>query len=145
MEQHAVDQLKAIAKINRTYPRPEMSRSERLQRWADLLERDPDLSLLTLRETEYRPEEERLAMRADGTAISIAFADPVFRAAGLENDTYGEARRFFELSDRQLHRLVCFCHFGARVSARTVAHSVRSLAARNSNGIIARLVAFFER
>ncbi|MFB9947775.1 hypothetical protein ACFFP0_02895 [Rhizobium puerariae] len=143
MEQHAVDQLKAIAKINRTYPSSEMSRREKLERWAEVLEHDAGRSLSTLHETEYQPAAMRAAMRDDGTAISVAFADPVLRAAGLENDTYGEAKRFFELTDRQLHRLVCFCHFGGHVSAGTVAPHMRSMAARENNGIIARLAAFF--
>ncbi|MGK9051118.1 hypothetical protein [Xaviernesmea oryzae] len=145
MEQHAVDQLKAIAKINRTYPCSEMSRNERLERWAEVLERDPDRSLNTLRETEYQPADMRAAMRDDGTAISVAFADPILREAGLQNDTYGEAKRFFELTDWQLHRLVCFCHFGGRVSSGTIAHHVRLMAARETNGIIGRLFAFFGR
>jgi hypothetical protein len=62
-------------------------------------------------------------MRSDGSPISVAFADPVLRAAGLENDSYGEAKRFFELTDRQLHKIICYCHFGATVNAATAAHS----------------------
>ena len=42
----------------------------------------------------------------------MAFNDPVLRAAGLRDDSYGEAKRFFELTDRQLHWLVCYCHYG---------------------------------
>ncbi len=145
MEQHAVDQLQAIAKINRAYPHAEMTRAEKLLRWAQVLEQDPQRSLQTLRETEYRPDEERAAMRADGTAISVAFADPVLRAAGLEGDTYGDARGFFELSDRHLHRLVCFCHFGTRVDAGTVAYGVRSLADRSAARFLGRVAAFFRR
>jgi len=52
MEQYAVDQLKAIARVSRTTP--QLSRAERLGRWAELLEDDPARSLVTLRETEYR-------------------------------------------------------------------------------------------
>ena len=42
-------------------------------------------------------------MRGDDTPISLAFRNPVLRASGMTNDTYGEAKRFFELSDGQLH------------------------------------------
>ena len=139
MEQHAVEQLKTIAKVNRIYPNFQLTRSEKLVRWAEILELNPDRALPTLRETEYQPDEMRALLRADGTALAVAFADPVLRGAGLRDDTYGEARRFFELSDRQAHRLVCFCHFGTHVSSRIVAQHVRGLA---SGGIIARLVAF---
>lgn len=145
MEQRAVDQLRTIARINRSYPDFQMSSSERLERWAEILELNPDRSLSTFRETEYQPDEIRAAMRGDGTAIAVAFSDPVLRAAGMRDDTYGEARRFFELSNRQLHKLVCFCHFGAHVSAGTVAHQVRSIATRRSSGILAYLASFFRR
>ncbi len=94
MEQRAVDQLKAIARINRSYPNFQMSSSERLERWAEILELNPDRSLSTFRETEYQPDEIRAAMRGDGTAIAVAFSDPVLRAAGMRDDTYGEAKRF---------------------------------------------------
>ncbi|MBB3452682.1 hypothetical protein FHT86_000938 [Rhizobium sp. BK313] len=49
----------------------------------------------------------------------------------METDSYGEAKRFFELTDHQLHNLVYYCHFGAHVSAAPVARRLRSMAARN--------------
>lgn len=143
MEQHALEQLKTIAKVSPTYARPGLSRRERLERWAEILERSPRPFLKTLRETEYQPVAERAIMRTDGSPISVAFMDPVLRAAGMENDSYGEAKRFFELSDHQLHDLVCFCHFGERVSTVTVARRLRSMAARNPGGFVARLRALF--
>ena len=82
-------------------------------------------------------------MRDDDTPISVAFADPILRAAGMENDSYGEAKRFFELSDGELHELVCFCHFGERVSAATVARRVRKMADPQPSGFFAQLRAFF--
>ncbi|MDK4734429.1 hypothetical protein [Rhizobium sp. CNPSo 3490] len=143
MEQHALEQLKTIAKVSPTYERLEMTRRERLERWADILERSPKPFLRTLHETEYQPIADRLALRDDDTPISVAFADPILRAAGMENDSYGEARRFFELSDEQLHDLVCFCHFGERVSAATLARRVRKMAAHKPGGFFAQLRAFF--
>jgi hypothetical protein len=41
----------------------------------------------------------RDALRATDSPISVAFADPILRAAGLKDDTYGEAERFFEITD----------------------------------------------
>jgi len=58
----------------------------------------------------------------------VAFEDGLFRAEGLRNDTYGEAKRFFELSDRQLHKVLCHCHFGPTVSAELVSERVARLA-----------------
>lgn len=143
MEQHTLEQLKTVAKIRPTYARLELSRSKRLERWADVLERSARPFLNTLYETEYQSPAEQAVMRGDDTPISVAFADPVLRAAGMGTDSYGEAKRFFELSDHQLHNLVCYCHFGAHVSAATVARRLRSMAARNPSGFVARLRAFF--
>lgn len=143
MEQYALDQLKTIAKVSTTCKRREMTRRERLERWAESLEHSPRPFLKTLHETEYRPMADRLALRDDDTPISVAFADPILRAAGMENDSYGEARRFFKLSDHQLHDLVCFCHFGERVSATTVARRLRNMADSKPGGFFAQLRAFF--
>ncbi len=38
-------------------------------------------------------------MRSDHSPVSVAFSDPVLRVAGLSDDTFGEAKRFFELED----------------------------------------------
>jgi hypothetical protein len=140
MKHRALEQLQTVANVDFDYPRPTMSRRERIERWADLLERSSHRSLSTLYETEYQPAKERAVIRADHSPISVAFADPVLRSVGLESDTYGEAQRFFELSDHQLHRIVCFCHFGERVITVTAAHHVRALIAEGDRtGIVARL------
>jgi hypothetical protein len=138
MKHHALEQLQAIAAVDRDHPEKLMSRNQRLERWAALLEQNPGQRLSTLPQTENQPVIARASMRADGSPMSIAFADPVFRAAGLANDSYGEAKRFFELTDRQLHRTICYCHFGATVSAATAAHYVRKASGR-SRGFLAWL------
>ncbi|CAN7672599.1 hypothetical protein LJR231_005369 [Phyllobacterium sp. LjRoot231] len=125
MKHHALEQLQIVAEVDQDYPRQTMSRGERLERWAELLEQNPDRRLATLHQTEYQPARERAAMRGDSTPISVAFEDPVLRAAGLENDSYGEAKRFFELSDEQLHEVICYCHYGATVNAATAARHIR--------------------
>jgi hypothetical protein len=79
-------------------------------------------------------------MRADDSPISVAFADPVLRAAGLKNDTYGEGKRFFEITDWQLHDILCFCHFGATMTAETAAWGVRAAnAGRSGPGLFLRM------
>jgi hypothetical protein len=139
MKHHALEQLQIVAEVDQNYPRQTMSRCERLQRWAELLEQNPGRRLSTLHQTEYQPAATRAAMRGDGSPISVAFADPVLRSAGLENDSYGEAKRFFELTDEQLHKVICYCHFGATVNAATAAYHVRKLLARRQGGMLARL------
>ncbi|UVK54603.1 hypothetical protein DBIPINDM_003337 [Mesorhizobium sp. AR02] len=139
MKHQTIEQLQMVAEIDQDYLRQAMSRSERLERWAELLERNPDRRLSTLPQTEYQPVRARVAMRGDGSPISVAFEDPVLRAAGLENDNYGEAKRFFELTDRQLHEIICYCHFGATVSAATAARHIRAAIAGKQPGMFARM------
>ncbi|PSH65770.1 hypothetical protein CU102_19395 [Phyllobacterium brassicacearum] len=143
MKHHALEQLQIVAEVSQDHPRQIMSRNERLERWAELLDRDPGRRLSTLHQTEYQPIRERTAMRNDGSPISVAFEDPVFRAAGLENDSYGEAKRFFELTDHQLHRVICYCHFGETVNAATAAYHIRKALTGKQRGVFARLHEMF--
>lgn len=128
MRYHTREKLHAVAGIHADVPRPAMTRDERVARWAQLLEQDPDRNLATLTETEYEPEIIRDGMRKDGSPITIAFEDAVFRAEGLQDDTYGEAKRFFEFTDCQLHYVVCSCHSGTMVRADAAAERVRDVA-----------------
>ncbi|MDX0165484.1 hypothetical protein GOC43_27120 [Sinorhizobium meliloti] len=143
MKHQAIEQLQGVAEVKQDLPRRTLSRKERLERWAELLERDPHRRLSTLHETEYQPARVREAMRGDGSPISVAFEDPVLRTAGMENDSYGEARRFFELSDEQLHKVICYCHFGATVSASTAARHIRAMLVEKQPGLFARLRQMF--
>ena len=142
MKHHELEQLHALAKIGQDFPHL-MPRDRRIQRWVELLEGDPHRVLSTLHETEYQPTRVRAALRCENSAISVAFSDPLLRAVGLENDTYGEAKRFFQLSDRELHNIVCFCHFGTTVSAAKTARYIRAKHIARSEGIWARLCAIF--
>ena len=126
MKHQTLEQLQTVAEVHPGQQRLVMTRGERLESWAGLLEKEPDRQLGTLAGTEYQPAGTRLTMRSAGSAITVAFDDAVFRADGLENDTYGEAKRFFELTDWQLHDIVCYCHFGATMRAGTAARRVRA-------------------
>lgn len=123
MRHQTLDQLHAVAEVNTA--QPVMSRTQRLTRWAQLLERDPSRMLTALAGTEYRAPAERDVMRGDGSPISVAAADPILRDEGLKGDSYGEAKRFFELTDNELHEIVCYCHVGAVMQASRAALSVR--------------------
>src|SRR5215207_8149828 len=82
--------------------RPDSTRSgSALARWAEVLKRDPDRTLRSLGEIEFVPEEEREALRVDGSPLTIAFEDPLLRVAGRASDRYGDAVRIFELSERE--------------------------------------------
>ena len=126
MERKSVDQLKGIAEVHG----PQMSKQQRLMRWADLLERQANRILMSLIEVEYVPPRQRAEMQVDNSALSVAFEDPVLRAEGLKSDKFGDAVNFFGLSEEEAHWVVCYCHHGPQVDARTVAGGVRHLAAR---------------
>lgn len=144
MKHHALEQLQIVAEVDQDYPRQILSKSQRLERWAALLEQNPERRLSTLHQTEYQPASQRAAMRGEDSPISVAFDDPVLRAAGLENDSYGEAKRFFQLTDRQLHNVICYCHFGATVNAATAAYYIRRLVPTGTRrGMLARLREMF--
>lgn len=104
---------------------PALSQKERLERWARLLEADPDRPLATFDTTEFLDRPTRQALRRDNSMVAVAFADPVLRADGLADDSHGAAQRYFGLSDSQMHHIVCSCHAGTRMRAWTVAGRIR--------------------
>lgn len=118
---------------------PGMTRHQKLLRWAELLEATPQ-RLRALPEVELMPQAERATARAEGSAISVAFADPAFRAAGLAGDRFGEARAFFELSERDAHAILCSCRMGGEPTSTRIAAEVRRVASRDSRVAIGTLV-----
>jgi hypothetical protein len=125
---HEIDALADIAQVKA----PALSRRDRLQRWADLLSRDPRRQLKALSRVEFYAERERALMRGDNTPISVAAADPVLRDAGLHGDTLGDAQAFFELSSAEAHYLLCDCHFVGQMNGEGVAQRIRAVASSKS-------------
>jgi hypothetical protein len=145
MEYKSVEELARLATVEaEAKPSPPMSQADRLNRWAELLEINPSRRLNTFFETEYQLPVARDAMRPEDTPISVAFADPALRGAGLIDDSYGEAKRFFGLTDHQLHHVLCFCHYGATVSSGTAARALRSISRVHTQaGFLARVRQIF--
>ena len=127
MRHQTLDQLQTVADVGCDPIHRPMTREQRLLRWAELLEQRADRSLLALAGTEYQPPKVRETMRSPGSALTVAAEDPQLHAEGLKDDTYGEAKRFFEVSDMQLHDIVCYCHVGAMMPASRAAHIVRNV------------------
>ena len=125
---HEIDALADIAQVRGAT----LSRRERLERWADLLSRNPHRQLKPLSRVEFYAERERALLRGENTPISVAVADPVLTEAGLQGDTLGDAQAFFELSAAEAHYLLCDCHFVGQMDAEGVAHRIRGIAASNS-------------
>ncbi|RWD99580.1 hypothetical protein [Mesorhizobium sp.] len=129
MKHQTLDQLQALADVNPLVPLT--TKTEKIERWAELLDRDPLRCLAALTGTEYLYPGMREEARAAGSPLTVAFEDPLLRASGLQSDTYGEARRFFELSDWELHEIVCSCHAGATMKASWAAQRVRKILTGN--------------
>src|SRR5690606_364840 len=105
-----------------------LSRGEKLLRWAALLDNLAGQPLQALRRLEFLDPRERPAVREDNSPLSVAWKDPVLQAEGLGGDTLGDAQRFFELTDDQMHYLLCDCHFHGTLTATMVAARLRSMA-----------------
>lgn len=122
--------LEQIAREADIHAGPALSRRQRLERWAKLLEQQPERRLSTIEGTEFGTRRERAAKRADNSPLTVAFEDPVLRAEGLQGDRVGDAIEFFNLSEGELHRLVCYCHYGLMIAPGTVASRLRIMARR---------------
>lgn len=130
MEHRHVDELNRIADVRDeadvelVYP-VLATYKERMIYWADLLAREPGRPLVSLNEIEFVPRYARARLRMNGSAIEVAFQDPVLRANGLQSDTFGAARAFFGLSQHRLHKLVCACVNGVVSPSARIALKVR--------------------
>lgn len=127
MEHKPVETLRGVAEV-REFKQGFLSRRERLERWAELLERQPKRRLRSLGEIEFTPEEKRPELRSDDSPITVAFEDPVLRADGLKGDRLGDAMEYFDLSERSAHRLLCSCMNGWSMEAGVSARKVRRIA-----------------
>jgi hypothetical protein len=145
MERVPLDQLSTKANVAPNLPQTGfLSRQRRLQRWSELLAREPDRLLNTFPQTEYMDPRLRASMRCANSALTVAFEDPVLREAGLTDDSYGTAKKFFGLSDRHMHWMLCYCHHGMSVRAGVLVSVLRSMLPRTPRfSLFARLKQVF--
>ena len=104
------------------------TREERLEAWAILLERAGELA--EIRKLDTADRKARGALRKDGSAASVAFADPSLRAAGLSGDTIEAVAAFFGLRPNECHRVLCQCGAARTFPGPRAAATVRRLACR---------------
>ena len=128
MKHTPVSEISRVADVHAIPLKPPLTRVQRLERWAEALERDPDRVLTSLEEIEWKSEDERRAMRADGSALTVAYEDPVLRAEGLASDRLGDALTFFRLTDAEAHFALCSCVYGHSMQAGVAARRVRMIA-----------------
>ena len=127
MKHQDIDELAAVAEIMPFEICTKLSRRERIERWAGVLEKNPG-KLNALARIEHMPRAERPHARADNSPLEIAFNDPVLREDGLAGDRLGDAMEFFGLSNRQAHRLFCDCHYLGSMTGARLAVRLRRLA-----------------
>jgi hypothetical protein len=127
MKHQDIDQLGEIAEIVRFEPQEKLTRRQRVERWADMLDRSPG-KLNALTRIEHMKPTERLQARVDNSPLEIAFKDPMLRADGLTGDRLGDAMIFFGLSNRQAHRLLCDCHYSGSMTGPGLAKRLRRIA-----------------
>ena len=127
MKHQKIDELGAVAEIIPFEIRKKLSRRERLERWAEILDENPG-KLNALTRIEYLTRAERLEAWADNSPLEVAFKDPVLRQDGLAGDRLGDAMAFFELSHRRAHQLFCDCHYSGSMTGAGLALRLRRLA-----------------
>ena len=135
MKHQAIDELRANAELVPEGRAGRLSRRERIERWADLLEAHQG-ALRPFIRVEALSRHQRRALRAEDTPLALAFKDPVLRADGLRNDTLGEAMNYFDLSEHNAHRLLCDCHYRGTMTGANLAARLRPLA---KGGILQRI------
>jgi hypothetical protein len=106
-----------------------MSRPERLERWATVLEESPRPSLNPFRDVEFFAPSVRAGFRVPNSPLALAYQDPVLRRAGLASDRFGDGAEFFGLSPYQAHRVLCSCGYFGRMMPTEVARRVRGIVA----------------
>ncbi len=143
MKLKTLEELKRVAEVRPPLARDRMSKRQRLERWAEVLEFAPQRYLRSLYDTEYGSRRRRYALRQDNSPLTVAFQDPVLRDEGLESDRYGDALKFFELSNGELHHIVCYCHHGSTMSPKAVAHRVRAAAGQTERKFFVRRVILY--
>lgn len=107
---------------------PQMSKSERLHRWADNLELRKRLDLTE--DGGFPGRHERLSTPAGSSSpLTVASEDWAFQAEGLQGDRVGDALAFFDLSEHELQRIVGPLDDRRRtIPAAVAAERIRSLA-----------------
>jgi len=128
MKHTPVSEISRVADVHAIPLKRPLTRVERLERWAEALAREPDRVLASIEEIEWKPEDERRALRADHSALTVAYEDPVLRAEGLASDRLGDATEFFRLSQTDAHFALCSCLSGHSMRAGVAARRVRMLA-----------------
>lgn len=108
--------------------KPPMSRADKLNRLADLVEKcTHSLRLYHLLEHFTDAEKAKFTGEHLFGAFRLAAKDPVFGEAGMpENPSILDVQRFLELSNQELHEFSCDC--GGHITNTDMAARIRRIA-----------------
>ena len=107
-----------------------LTRSDRLGRWADLVDREPARIFSLLPSTWAMSPEQRSVQSVCGSALELACRDPILRVAGLATMRVVEAQAFMALSDFELDRIVSSARRETRRDGLATGRRIRAVANR---------------
>ena len=106
--------------------KPVMTRREKLLRFAAIVRSNRDRPFYLYHNLEgYNPEQLN-SIGLGESAFAAAAADPILRDAGLTGNSVGDAQRFFELSQHELHEFSCNC--GGEITNDDMANRIERIA-----------------
>lgn len=96
------------------------------------MERDPTRLIRLLPPSWAVDAPERGTLRLPGSALEIAFADPVLRIEGLRAPTIAAALSFFEVTEVDLDRIAAGHRFARVRSAEETARRIGNVASKEA-------------
>lgn len=100
-----------------------MTRREKLLRFAQIVRAHPKRFYIFNNLENARDYE---AVYHPASAFALAAQDQILKDAGLESETVGAAKRFFQLSRADLHNFSCDC--GGEINNTTMADRIEAIA-----------------
>lgn len=111
-----------------TVGRGALDKQQRLRRWMELLERNPEKMLRLMPPSWCLMPGEQETLITAGTALETAYRDPVLRLDGLAGSSLADALAFFELSAQDADRILAKSRHSEERSARDTILRIRNIA-----------------
>ena len=105
-----------------------LDKRQRLRRWTELLGRNPRQMLRLLPPTWCLKPGEQQTVKTAGSALEIAFRDPVLRLDGLAGPSLADAMAFFELSADDADRILAKSRHSEERSAHDTIVRIENIA-----------------
>jgi hypothetical protein len=118
---------------------PPVTKRQRLQRFADVIQSGPPCPLHLFINLEYRDAGEWKYLSHPGSPFALAAQDNVLHAAGLRSGSVGDAQRFFELSREELAEFHVYAAARSAITKWPDALSASPPTAPHEEGAVPRL------